>query len=153
MTAALLCLLYAALPGDCWQAVAQGEYERPPLGEMPVSLTSYWIFDEQGDYLPGWGGQCDSSCEDAANGVILTLDMAGRVGACISSWVKFRPHTLTVVFSDGSMMECVDAFGRESYRQPFFHEGYGRWVIPADILYPPPGVHGLVENWRLIWSP
>lgn len=59
--------------------------------------------------------------------------------------------TNTVIFwwnGEQRMVACNDAFGRESYRQPFYHDGYGLWVIPVDVFSPEP-IHGLVWEWQL----
>jgi hypothetical protein len=33
------------------------------------------------------------------------------------------------------------------YRRPFYHPGYGTWIIPVDVLTDEP-VYGLVWGWE-----
>lgn len=130
-------------------AVVEGLNCPPPLEDMPLSLTSYWTMDSDGNYVP-WNGQADDTPHLAANGTLLTPDMAWQTSACISDWTT-RYWTNTVIFWwNGEQREvaCNDEFGRESYRQPFYHDGYGLWVIPVDVFSPEP-VHGLVWEWQL----
>lgn len=129
-------------------AAVEGLNCPPPIEEMPLSVASYWTMDEDGNYI-AWNGQADDSPELAANGTYLTPDLAWQAGACISEWTT-RYWTTSVVFQWGGEVRevaCHDEFGRESYRRPFFHDGYGLWVIPVDVFSPEP-VHGLVWEWN-----
>ena len=120
----------------------------PAVEDMPLSVTSYWLFDDTGQPV-AWGGQADGDPLHYANGQTTSPDDAGRVAACIGEWVK-RGYTTAVSFTwqgQPVTVACYDAFGLESYRQPFFHEGYGEWVVPIDLLSPVP-FHGLVREWN-----
>ena len=119
----------------------------PPIEQMPLSITSYWLFDDVGTPV-AFGGQADSDPTVYANMVQTDPAHAGEVGACIQSWVT-RPYTTAVSFTwQGQELQvaCYDNFGLESYRRPFYHEVYGVWVVPVDVLSPYP-MHGLVWDW------
>ena len=129
-------------------AGAMQQLQPPPVDEMPLSVTSYWLFDDSGNPV-AWGGQADGDPHHYANMYPTSPDHAGKVGACISAWVK-RGWTKAISFlwqGKRIIIHCYDAFGLESYRQPFYHDGYGRWVVPVDILSPVP-YHGLVLEWE-----
>lgn len=119
----------------------------PPIEGMPLSLTSYWFWDEDGQPV-AWAGQADGDPFHYANMVETDPAHAGKVGACIGAWVT-RPWTTAVSFTwQGQQYDvaCFDAFGDVDYRRPFYHEGYGAWVVPVDLLSPVP-LHGLVWEW------
>ena len=122
----------------------------PPISEMCLSVTSYWVWDEQGDMLPGWGGQCNDDCSTVASGHRLPKrveDYGGGYAACIQDWTMLKGFpTHVVTFGDFSHF-CVDNFGDLNYREPFYHDYYEQWVVPVDIL--DPGMHGLECNWSI----
>lgn len=125
-----------------------GQLQPPPIEAMPLSLTSYWLFDDTGQPV-AWSGQADGDPGHYANMVHTDPAHAGKIGACIGEWVTM-PYTTAVSFTwQGQRYDvaCFDAFGLESYRQPFYHEGYGVWVVPVDVLSPVP-LHGLVWEWE-----
>lgn len=127
------------------------------MAEMCISLTSYWVWKEDGTFLDGWGGQCDSDCTTTANGTTLSHDWAWTgqgdplsAAACISPWVRLGT-TRTITLPYYGEVSCVDAFGLESYRQPFYHPTYERWIVPVDLLAQ--GVHDLIcGGWSLGWT-
>ena len=124
------------------------DFSIPPVEEMPLSITSYWLFNDSGVSVP-WGGQADGDPTVYANMMPTDPAHAEQVGACIGDWVTLG-YTTAVSFTwQGKPLTiaCWDAFGLESYRKPFFHGGYGEWVIPVDILSPLP-YHGLVWEWQ-----
>lgn len=119
----------------------------PAIEDMALSLTSYWFFGPDGEPV-AWNGQADGNPEGYANSYPTSPDHAWRVSACISEWTTLY-WTTAVSFMWGSQIRevaCYDNFGLESYREPFFHDGYGQWVIPVDVLTPEV-VHGLVHDW------
>lgn len=129
-------------------ALANNVYCPPPMADMALSLTSYWLFDDLGQPV-AWGGQADGDPFVYANMYPTSPDHAWNVAACIGSWTR-RYHTTAVSFFWGGAwreLACYDAFGAVNYREPFYHDGYGRWVIPVDILSPEP-IHGLVMEWE-----
>jgi len=125
----------------------------PPLGEMALSLTNYWLFDEVGTPL-AWGGQADGDPYHYANMQPTSAAHDWQVSACIGDWTKFYHTTAVTFWWQGEWRElvCYDAFGLESYRQPFFHEGHEQWVIPVDVLTSEP-VYGLVDSWETATVP
>lgn len=123
------------------------------LEELPLSVTSYWPFDENG-HAVAYGGQADGNPHVYANMMPTSPDHAHQVAACISDWTTLG-HTTAVTFwwlGEEITVACWDAFGAEAYRRPFFHDGYGRTVIPIDILSPTP-YHGLVHDWSTLMVP
>lgn len=133
--------LYAVL------ALVEGLNCPPPVHTMPLSLTNYWTMDEEGRYIP-WNGQADDSPHLAANGKLLTADSNWLSAACISEWTTIG-WTTEIRFTYGGQERataCNDEFGRVTYRKPFYHEGYGLWVIPVDVYTPEP-IHTLIWEW------
>lgn len=120
----------------------------PPVDQMPLSVTSYWLFDDSGTAV-AWNGQANGDPNHYANGEATSPAHAGRVAACIQDWTRLGWTTAVSFWWDGQLVEvaCYDNFGLASYRQPFYHSGYGRWVVPVDVLSPVP-LHGLVEQWE-----
>lgn len=119
----------------------------PPISTLCLSLTNYWVWDENGDILPGFHGQCDEDCSTMASGYKLPAreeDYVGDYAACIQEWTSRAGYPTMHIHIDGATNElaCVDTFGRESYRKPFYHLKWDRWVIPVDILrkFPVAGV-------------
>ena len=79
-----------------------------------------------------------------------------QVGACVQDWTRLWPGegsnswTTAVFFEwNGQARElaCCDTFGDVDYRRPFFHERYGLWVIPVDVLTNEPS-YGLIWDWH-----
>lgn len=123
---------------------------QPPISEMCLSVTSYWVWDEQGDMLPGWGGQCNHDCSTVASGHRLPKrveDYGGGYAACIQDWTMLKGYSTHVVTFGDFSHYCVDNFGDANYREPFYHDYYEQWVVPVDIL--DPGMHGLECNWTV----
>jgi hypothetical protein len=119
---------------------------------MPLSLTNYWFFDSDGNPVP-WAGQANGEPERYANLYPTSAAHEWRVAGCIQGWTKLYEGewswTTAVSFTWGGedrAVACFDNFGDEGYRRPFFHERYGLWVIPTDILTDEP-VYGLVWDW------
>lgn len=127
---------------------ALAQAQPPPIEQMPLSVTSYWLFDEAGQPV-AWDGQADGDPHHYANMQPTSPGHANQVGACISDWTRFNWTTSVSFVWQGQPLDiaCFDAFGAVSYRQPFFHEGYGTWVVPIDVLSPEP-LHGLVWEWQ-----
>ena len=123
------------------------QIQPPPIEEMPLSLTNYWFFDSDGNPVP-YGGQANGDPYHYANTEPTSADHAGKVAACIQEWTTFGWTTAVTFMWYGEQMTvaCYDNFGAESYRQPFYHEGYSEWVVPIDLLSPVP-YHGLVREW------
>ena len=123
------------------------QLQPPPVGEMPLSITSYWMFDDNGNPV-AWEGQANGDPGHYANGEATSPDHACKVGACIQDWTLLNWTTAATFWWQGEQMTiaCYDNFGLESYRRPFYHAGYGEWVIPIDVLSPLP-YHGLVWEW------
>lgn len=119
----------------------------PPVADMPLSVTSYWIFDDSGVPV-AWNGQANGDPDHYANGEATSPDHAGKVAACIQDWTLLGWTTAVTFWWGGEQMTvaCYDNFGDEDYRRPFYHAGYGQWVVPIDILSPLP-YHGLVWDW------
>jgi hypothetical protein len=115
---------------------------------MPLSVTAYWFFGPDGEPIP-WNGQADGSPEAYANMQPTSPDHAQKVGACIQDWTLFYWTTAVSFVWQGQELQvaCYDNFGLESYRQPFYHDGYGVWVVPVDVLSPYP-MHDLVWDWH-----
>ena len=120
----------------------------PPLDEMALSLTNYWFYGPDGEPV-AWEGQSDGDPSVYANSYPTSPEHEWLVSACIGDWTKLYNTTAVSFYWEGEWREvaCYDAFGLESYREPFFHDGYGRWVIPVDILTDDP-VYGLVTEWQ-----
>ncbi len=135
----------------CVLALVSGALDnvQPPLVEaMLLSITSYWLFDDAGQPV-AWDGQADGDPHHYANMVKTDPAHAGTVAACIGEWVTLG-WTTAVSFTwhgEPVTVACYDAFGLESYRRPFYHEGYGEWVVGLDVLSPAP-LHGLVWDWH-----
>jgi hypothetical protein len=126
----------------------------PPISQMPLSLTNYWFFDSDGNPLP-YGGQANGEPERYANLYPTSADHEWRVAGCIQDWTKlyegWDSWTTAVSFTwqgEARAVACFDNFGDEDYRRPFFHERYGLWIIPVDILTGEP-VYGLVWDWAI----
>ena len=119
----------------------------PPVEQMPLSVTSFWFFDADGNPV-AWQGQANGDPYHYANTEPTSADHAGKVAACIQEWTTFGWTTAVTFMWYGEQMTvaCYDNFGAVNYRQPFFHEGYGEWVVPIDILSPVT-YHGLVREW------
>lgn len=118
----------------------------PPLSQTPLHVTNYWVFDENGEYLPGYMGQCDSDCSATATGFVLEQEDRGQVEACISKWTRL--YWTTALTFNGRTVACVDTFGDETYRAgPFWHEGWGSWVVAVDLFTDQP-TYELVYNWE-----
>lgn len=122
----------------------------PPIEEMCLSVTSYWVWNDSGVMMDGWGGQCNEDCSYTASGhrlPYLAQDFQGGYAACIQDWTKLKGYPTKVVTFDEFSLFCVDNFGDPDYREPFYHDYYKRWVVPIDVLAQ--GVHRLVCNWSL----
>jgi hypothetical protein len=119
----------------------------PPIESMPLSVTSYWLFDADGEAV-AWNGQANGDPWHYANGEATSPDHAGKVAACIQDWTLLYWTTAVSFWWGGEFITvaCYDNFGAVDYRQPFYHDGYGEWVVPIDILSPVP-FHGLVRDW------
>jgi hypothetical protein len=124
----------------------------PPIEKMPLSLTSYYFLDEDGEPV-AWNYQANGDPGRYANMYPTSANHEWKVAACIQDWTKLWQGefswTTSVSFMWDSVereVSCFDNFGAVGYRQPFFHEGYGEWVIPLDIMTDEP-VHGLVWGW------
>jgi hypothetical protein len=126
----------------------------PDRNEMCLSITSYWVWDEGGQILDGWQNQCNEDCSITASGTRLPLhasEYSGGYAACIQDWTSLVGYPTRVLDVPGyGHYTCVDTFGDLDYRQPFFHEGYDRWVIPVDLLHP--GAQDLVCDWSGSWE-
>lgn len=144
-------IVYTCTNAACLLLAISGAVEAvtavPPLESMPLSLTSYWMFDDDGQPV-AWGGQANDDPGHYANGEVAVPEHAGNVAACIQDWTLFYWTTAVSFTWQGQQMQvsCYDNFGAESYRRPFFHDGYDVWVVPVDILSPVP-FHGLVWEW------
>ena len=95
----------------------------PPVSEMPLSVTSFWFFDADGNPV-AWQGQANGDPYHYANTEPTSADHAGKVAACIQEWTTFGWTTAVTFMWYGEQMTvaCYDNFGAESYRQPFYHE-------------------------------
>ena len=125
----------------------------PPLEEMCLSVTSYWVWDKNGKIFDGYHGQCDADCSFTGAGYYLpekAEDYQGGYAACIYDWTMLKGHNTRTVNVLGEKWHCVDNFGKESYWEPFFHYGYWDWVIPVDLLAPLE--HGLYCDWDVGWG-
>ncbi len=127
---------------------------QPAFSEMCLSVTSYWVWDDNGDIYDGWRGQCDADCSTTGAGYKLpdrVEEYTDQYAACIFDWTKLRGYStrLVTVPSIGAY-KCVDNFGAPSYQQPFYHDYYEQWVIPIDLLNP--FAHGLFCGWSAGWS-
>ncbi len=143
--------LVCAQTAACFALLLSGALERlqpPPLEEMPLSITSYWLFDATGAPV-AWEGQANGDPWHYANLEPTSPSHARQVAACIQPWTRFGWTTAVSFWWQGEWLTvaCYDNFGAVSYRQPFYHDGYGRWVIPVDVLSPVP-YHGLVREWE-----
>lgn len=125
----------------------------PPIGDMCLAITSYWVWDENGDIYDGWKGQCNEDCSTTGAGYNLPAraeDYTENYAACIFDWTKLVGYPTTLVSIPGyGDYRCVDNFGDLDYQQPFFHDYYEQWVIPIDLLNP--YAHNLVCNWSTGW--
>jgi hypothetical protein len=133
-----------------------GNYFRdiPERQDMCLSITSYWVWNKDGEMLDGWGNQCNEDCSITASGTTLpavSSDYSGGYAACVQDWTSLVGYPTKTLDIDGyGKYTCVDTFGEPSYRKPFFHEGYDRWVIPVDLLHP--GAQDLVCDWSGGWT-
>jgi hypothetical protein len=131
---------------------------KPDINSMCLHVTSYWPYDENGIIYDGWHYQCNESCR-MTGGLYVLPDLAsqynGGFAACITGWTaRYGWPTSWIEIDQGyangtgwyTNVACVDGFGAESYRQPFYHWNYQQWVIPIDILSKQP-IHELVCNW------
>lgn len=123
------------------------QLQPPPIEQMPLSVTSFWMFDDNGNPV-AWGGQANGDPGHYANGEATSPAHAGKVAACIQDWTLLNWTTAVSFWWGGEQMTvaCYDNFGAPSYRRPFYHAGYGTWVVPIDLLSPLP-YHGLVWDW------
>ena len=126
----------------------------PDRRDMCLSVTSYWVWDENGEIMDGWENQCNEDCSIMASGHTLpavSSDYSGGYAACIQDWTSLVGYsTRTLDISGYGQYTCVDTFGDPDYTRPFFHEYYERWVIPVDLLHP--GAQGLVCDWSGGWT-
>ena len=130
--------------------------EPPPIEDMCLHVTSYDVWDENGDIYDGYHGQCDADCSKTGGGYTLpdrAEDYRGGYAACIRGWTSLVGYQTTHIKVNGLTVACVDSFGRESYQQPFFHPGYSpaQWVIPVDVLSAVP-TQELVCNWSTFYD-
>lgn len=142
----MTCLIYL---GMCLIHVP--DYLPSEITFYPLHVTSYSVWDSEGNIMSGYGGQCDSDCRYTATMFRLpdrVKDYAGGVAACITDWIG------KAVYVPGyGTYRCLDTFGLKSYRVPFFHDGRGLDVVPIDLLTrPDQPIHDLVYNWRLLDS-
>ena len=133
---ALMMISMIVCPGAGSDCVPSPPICAGPLEEMSIHLTTYWPFDENNTLLPGWQGQCDADCSTMANGTKVTLDLANRSAACIQEWVWVGRSRMSVNIDGYGSFVCNDAYGAESYREPFFDEDVGKCVIGVDVLSP-----------------
>ena len=127
-------------------------YDPPPITEMCLHVTSYWPWDDNGRLFDGWNYQCNDDC--SITGGLYTLpelasDYAGGYAACIHGWTRIKGYPTTIVELPMGDFYCVDTFGRESYRQPFYEADEG-WVIPVDLLHP--GYHDVICDWSISYG-
>lgn len=125
----------------------------PPVADMCLSVTSYWVWDAQGDIYDGWMGQCDENCSYTGAGYYLpdrAEEYEGGYAACIQDWTKLKGSPTNIVNFGEFSVYCVDNFGDPDYREPFYHDYYDRWVVPVDVLAE--SVHGLYCDWNLGWG-
>lgn len=131
----------------------------PPIEQMPLALTNYWFFDSSGNPV-AWNYQANGEPDEYANLYPTDPSHAWQVAACIQDWTKLyvepepgyiAPYTTSISFwwnGQERTVACYDNFGAITYRRPFYHSGYGQWVIPVDVLTPEP-VYGLVWDWSM----
>lgn len=145
-------IVMECLNGPCGEAINPID-PPPPIEEMCLSLTSYWVWDETGNRLDGWEGQCDEDCSWTGAGYYLpetSEEYSGGYAACVYDWTKLKGSSTRVVSYGDTSLFCVDNFGDINYWEPYYHDLYERWVIPIDVLAP--FEHGLVCNWSLSWG-
>ena len=125
----------------------------PPIADMCLAVTSYWVWDDNGDIYDGWMGQCDADCSKTGAGYDLPLraeDYTDNYAACIFNWTSLKGYPTRLVSIPGyGDYKCVDNFGDLDYRQPFYHDYYEQWVVPIDLLSP--FAHTLACNWSTGW--
>ena len=126
----------------------------PDIDDMCLAITSYWVWDANGDMLAGWGGQCNEDCSITGAGYTLPAraeDYIENYAACIFDWTSLIGYPTTLVSIPGyGDYKCVDNFGAPNYQQPFYHDYYEQWVIPIDLLSP--FAHNLVCDWDKDWT-
>lgn len=128
------------------------QLQPPPLQEMPLGLTNYWFFDKNGRPV-AWNGQANGQPDYYANMYPTDAAHNWHVAGCIQDWTKIYHGqgsvTTAVSFwwhGEQRELACYDNFGDADYRRPFYHPGYGTWIIPVDVLTDEP-VYGLVWGW------
>lgn len=92
-------------------------------GGLCWSVTNYWP--------PDGGHNCMEPCNQTGAGHVIDFERDEWAIAAAP-----LPYLNSVfVFPDGSEVKALDTFGNPVYQAgPFYHDGYGRWVIPLDIL-------------------
>lgn len=134
----------------------------PPLEQMALSLTNYDLF-QGGEMAVAWNGQANGDPAHYGSNYPTSPAHVWRVAACIGAhpdggvdWTKTYQGPDTVSFTTAVSfwwggqwvtLVCVDTFGRESYRRPFFHEGCACWVVPVDVLTDEP-LRAFVWEWE-----
>lgn len=130
-------------------ALVNGVECPPPIHETSLLILNYWPLNELNEFVP-FNYQADDSPQYAGTGFKLEVDMAGQVGACISGWSK-SGWTTAVSFwyrEEYHTVVCVDSFGLNSYRHPFYHPNFEQYVIALDIFSPTP-IYELIEEWTI----
>ena len=126
----------------------------PDIPDMCLAITSYWVWDDNGDIYDGWQGQCNEDCSTTGAGYSLpprAEEYTENYAACIFDWTSLIGYPTRLVSIPGyGDYSCVDNFGAPSYQQPFYHDYYEQWVIPIDLLHP--FAHNLVCNWSTTWT-
>lgn len=126
---------------------------QPQIEDMCMAITSYWVWDDNGDIFDGWMGQCNEDCSKTGAGYDLPAraeDYTENYAACIFDWTSLKGYPTTLVDVPGyGEYKCVDNFGDQDYWVPFYHDYYEQWVIPIDLLNP--YAHNLVCNWTTGW--
>ncbi len=114
-------------------ATANGATCPPPITEACWSVTSYWVFDENGTAQP-WGGQGDSDPSHTANMTYITPADEWEIAA-----VPFDLVGSTFILSSGVVLNAADTFGHQVYQDGvFWHDHYEMYVIGVDVLTPEP---------------
>jgi hypothetical protein len=75
------------------------QLQPPPLQEMPLGLTNYWFFDENGRPV-AWNGQANGQPDYYANMYPTDAAHNWHVAGCIQDWTK-------IYHGQGSMTTAV----------------------------------------------
>lgn len=113
----------------------------PPMEELCVSITNYWVWNEAGELIP-WNGQADGDPGHTADMTPLSLDLEWQIAA--------GPLPLmgrTYVFPNGHEVRIADTFGAPAYQAgPFWHYTYDQFVWGLDVLTDEPLHYLLCEG-------